>query len=116
MTHEKAMVCIVCPKGCRMSAIVGQNASGLTKIISISGFACNRGKDYAEQEILEPRRILTTTVKTEGAAQKRLAVRSDREIPLDKLRQVVAELRKLRIVPPVSAGVCIAKKDRKSVV
>ena len=60
---EKTITCIECPKGCLITVRLDGS-----KIVGISGFSCPRGKTYAENEVVCPRRILTTTVrKSDGS-------------------------------------------------
>ncbi|HON88782.1 MAG TPA: DUF1667 domain-containing protein [Spirochaetia bacterium] len=103
------LVCIICPKGCRITIEYEISENKSKAIKSISGFSCPKGKFYAEQEILEPLRTLTTTIKTSYKEHARLAVRSDSEIPLAQLIPVIKYLRTIVIKQPISAGTCIVK-------
>jgi CxxC motif-containing protein len=62
----KELTCVVCPAGCRMTAELDESG----KVISVTGNTCPRGKTYAESEITNPVRTLTTTVTITGAADK----------------------------------------------
>ncbi len=109
METLKDLVCIICPKGCRITINYEINENEIKIIQSIVGFSCPKGKTYAEQELLEPRRTLTTTIKTTYKEHKRLAVRSDSEIPLVQLIPIIKHLRSIVIDKPVTAGTCIVK-------
>ena len=50
----KEFICIVCPKGCRLTVDDNGNVSGNT---------CIRGEKYGKQEAIDPKRTLTSTVK-----------------------------------------------------
>ena len=93
---EKLIVCTVCPQGCRI-AVKGEGE----KIESVSGFTCPRGEAYARQEFVCPVRILTGSVRTEGAAEPLLPVRSAERIPRDRIRECMTVLRTVRVKPPV---------------
>ena len=55
---KKEMICIGCPMGCYLTVdYVG------TEINEVSGNRCKVGQQYAEKEISNPERTLTTTVK-----------------------------------------------------
>ena len=56
---EIKLTCIECPLG---SNITIKEEQG--KIEQITGNSCKRGKLYAESEVVCPKRVLTTTVKT----------------------------------------------------
>lgn len=55
---EKRIVCTICPLACKIH--VFQDASGN---IVAEGATCERGENFAKQELIQPKRILTTTVK-----------------------------------------------------
>jgi len=73
------MTCIACPRGCRLT-VEGEGAE-----LSVSGNRCRKGIEYGRQEALEPRRMLTTTVRTTHPEYPRLPVRLSEEVPLERL-------------------------------
>ena len=46
MPEEKELVCVNCPKGCRIIVTMEDK-----KILSIKGYSCENGKQYAEEEM-----------------------------------------------------------------
>ena len=96
---KKDIICTVCPMGCVIT-VEGENG----KIDSISGFTCQRGRTYAENEFISPVRILTSTAKLTGAQSPLVAVRSKTPVPKDKLFDCMAEIRKLTVSAPVKRG------------
>ena len=50
----KELICIMCPKGCRLN---------VDDDLNLTGNGCIRGITYGKQEITDPRRYLTSTVK-----------------------------------------------------
>ena len=58
----KTFTCIVCPRGCELNITLDD----LDKIVDITGNACKRGKEYAQNECTDPKRMLTTTVRIAG--------------------------------------------------
>lgn len=97
-TPVKEMTCIVCPCGCRLSArwVEGE--------VRVSGNLCPRGAQFAREELTHPARSLTTTVRIEGAALPVLPVRTDGEIPKEKLKAAMARLAGVTVTAPVSCG------------
>jgi len=93
---EKTIICTVCPQGCRI-AVAGEGS----RIESVTGFSCPRGKAYAEQEFICPMRILTGSVRTSGAAELLLPVRSADRIPRDRIPECMKVLRTVTVKPPV---------------
>jgi len=95
----KVIRCIVCPTGCAIQAI-GDSKGNVT----FQGYTCKRGLEYAEQEYFEPKRILTTTMRVENGVLPLIPVRTNNPIPKDKLENVLKEIAKKMIKPPIKMG------------
>ena len=80
----KQLTCIECPKGCRINVDLDGE-----KINSITGFQCKKGEAYAKEEVLDPKRILTSSVLTEGLELKMIPVRTNKPIPKSKLMEAL---------------------------
>lgn len=65
---DRFIVCTQCPNGCRIDRI------------SFTGGKCSKGEAYARQEMIDPARILTSTVKIEGT-DRLVSVRTEEAIP-----------------------------------
>ncbi len=98
------MVCVVCPVSCRMS--VDKNEAG---DIFVSGNKCKRGPAYAQKELTNPTRKVSTTVKIDGAVHLRLPVKSDQEVPKALLLDIVKALDEIDVKSPVKMGDVVAK-------
>jgi CxxC motif-containing protein len=73
---EIIITCISCPLGCAIDVKkVGDE-------YEVSGNECKKGKKYAIQEMTNPVRSITSTVKTVFNDFPRLPVKTDREVPL----------------------------------
>jgi CxxC motif-containing protein len=96
-TH--AYLCTGCPLGCRLEvdAVDGD-------VIEVRGFSCKRGERYGRQEHVDPRRPLSTTVWVEGAAIRRVPVRSADALPKAEVVAVAQALRGVRMSAPVRRG------------
>jgi CxxC motif-containing protein len=94
---EKNLVCINCPKGCKMVVIIGSNE------VTVSGQGCKRGSEYAQQEAIKPLRVLTGNMKAEGCG-KPFSVRTDKPIPKDMLLACAFELKRHHPSAPVLMG------------
>lgn len=75
---EKELTCIVCPMGCKLKAIVENGA-----VVSVQGNTCPRGEQYAKNEITNPMRVLTTTVRLNNG--QIASVKTKGEVPKDKM-------------------------------
>ena len=97
MTENK-MVCIVCPKGCRLT-VTGNDGE-----YTVSGHSCARGIEYGKNELLNPLRTLTSTVKISGAAHGRLPVKTSGPIPKAMIMTAVDMLDNIEVCAPVCCG------------
>ena len=97
-------ICLCCPRGCEMHVV-----SEGHKVLSTVGAACSRGINYAEQEIVDPRRFIATTVPIAGALASKMPVKISKPLPKDKLVLAAAEIQKVRLVAPVSIGTVLIK-------
>ncbi len=96
---ERELICISCPMGCRLTVKLEGN-----EVVSVTGNTCPRGEEYARKECTNPERILTSTVKINGAVHRVLPVITDREIPLGKLFEAMEAIRKVEVDAPVKEG------------
>ena len=94
---KKEIICTVCPRGCHIQ-VEGEGE----KILSVEGYACKRGLDYASNEFAHPVRILTTLVKIDGVEGDLLPVRSDKPLPKEKLFDCMAVIRDAKVTLPVN--------------
>lgn len=100
----KQLTCIECPKSCKISV----NLDG-DKINSITGFQCKKGEAYAREEVIDPKRILTSSVLTKGLELRMIPVRTNKPIPKSKLMEAMEEVRRIRLAKSVNVGDVIQK-------
>ena len=93
----KELICIVCPQGCRLR-VDEENA------YAVSGNRCARGEDYGRTELLNPTRVLTSTVELEGSHISRCPVKTDGVIPKAKMFDAMNEVRAAKVTAPVKTG------------
>lgn len=106
MMEKKEMICIVCPVGCHIEVVEDKNnESGYT----VSGATCKRGEIYGVKELSNPTRIVTSTVKINSESTPRLPVRTDREIPKDKIFDCMKIINEIELELPVKIGQIITK-------
>ena len=72
------LTCIVCPMGCRMT--IEKAADGN---FDVSGNTCPRGKEYAINELTNPVRTLTSTVRFSNG--KIAPVKTNLPVPKDMI-------------------------------
>jgi len=90
---KKEMICILCPRGCRISVD--------TENYEVTGNACFRGAQFGPQELLNPERLITTTIKIKGGLYPRLPVRTKNAIPKSKIKECMEIINSISIEAPV---------------
>ncbi len=93
----KEMICIICPRGCRMTV---DEENGYT----VSGNGCARGEVYGVSEAKDPVRIVTSTVPCRGLSEDRCPVKTAGGVPKAKIFEVTAAIKQLRLAKPVRMG------------
>jgi CxxC motif-containing protein len=93
---KKEMICIGCPMGCYLTV----DYDG-TKILDVNGNRCKVGLQYAEKEISNPERILTTSVKVRKGNLPLVSVRSDKPIPKSRIFDAMNLLAKVEVEAPI---------------
>lgn len=101
MATTKNLICILCPRGCHLTA----TKEG--EVVSVQGNFCKRGIDYGTNELTHPMRKVTSTVKIEGALHDRLPVITDHEIPRELVFDVMKELEHVVVKAPIRIGAVI---------
>ena len=89
----KNYICITCPNCCALE----------TDGTQVAGAHCQKGEAFACQEWIEPRRVITTTVRVETEKGTHiLPVKTAAPVPLSRLQAVMKAIKALRLteVPP----------------
>lgn len=120
------MICITCPMGCHLQI---ERLSG--NEIAVTGNRCARGEQYAREEMLSPRRVVTSTCRAkagaavageataEGVARcagegslkagglpgpRRVPLRTRGSFPRERIPELLALIHKLELQLPVKRG------------
>lgn len=99
----KKIICIYCPRGCVLT-VREDPADG----IRVEGNACPKGIDYARQEMTNPVRMLTTTVRTVSAVNPRLPVRLSEEIPKSEIMRYMEKINSITVDHDCRPGDAVA--------
>ena len=97
----KELTCIVCPRGCRLKVDDEMN---------VTGNACPRGKVYAVNELTNPTRTITSSIRVTNRPYTLVSVKTDNPIPKDKMFEVMQEIDKLSIEAPTRVGQVVKEK------
>ena len=91
----KELTCIVCPRGCRLK--VDDN-------MVVTGNSCPRGEKYAINELTNPTRTITSSIRVDNRPYTLVSVKTDKPVPKDKMFDVMKEIDKLSIDAPTRIG------------
>ena len=102
--EKRHFTCVICPIGCEIDVEVKDG-----EIVSMEGNKCTKSEDFVRQELVEPMRTLTTTVRIEGARWPMLPVRTDRPIPKRLFFDVMKEVAGVEMRAPVKVSDVVLK-------
>ena len=91
------LICIGCPRGCHLK-VDEQND------YAVSGNSCPIGAEYGRNELTNPTRVLTSTVRITGAIHSCLPVKSSGPIKKGLLMEAVQALKDVEVTSPVQKG------------
>ena len=98
------MICISCPNGCNLEVEKKDNGE-----IIVTGNKCPRGKTFAEKELTAPTRSLTSTVATIFKTMPVVSVRTDGEIPKERMFDLMKIINSITIDKPLKVGSIVAE-------
>lgn len=93
------LTCIGCPLGCAIHVEIQDG-----EIINVTGNTCKRGEDYARKEVTHPTRIVTSTVSVENGAVPVVSVKTNQDIPKEKVKEIMDCLQQIRVQAPIYTG------------
>lgn len=99
MIEERSVVCIMCPLGCEVKVEVEDG-----EIIGISRYGCEDGREYAEQEVSSPERIVMSVVGCLGGDLPTVSVKTSEPVRKEKIDEVMKCIRDVEVEAPVSVG------------
>lgn len=97
------LVCINCPRGCHLEV---EEVNGEIKV---TGNSCPRGEQYAINELTNPLRTLTTTIRIDSKLYDRLPVITTSPIPKGRVMEAVKALKNVEVKAPVKINDVIVK-------
>lgn len=97
--EERELTCIGCPMGCSLKVEIAHG-----EILAVRGNTCKKGEDYARKEVTNPTRIVTTTVPVRGGKLPQVSVKTQTDIPRDKVMMCMEALKNTVVSAPVKIG------------
>ncbi len=102
-TETMPMTCIICPMGCTMEVTIEDD--GVTRrVTKVTDNTCPRGPAYAERELLNPTRTITTTISVDGGVMPVVPVKTKGEVPKKLQLQCMEVIRRAHVAAPVALG------------
>ena len=101
---DTTITCISCPMGCQLTVKVED-----TYVKNVAGASCSKGKAYAETEITNPVRMVTSTVPVRGSNLKMISVKTQKPIPKGLIFDSLKSLIGVEKQAPVRIGDVVVK-------
>ncbi len=98
MIEKTKILCITCPKGCSLE--VSRDGETIVEIKP----GCKRGHEYVQRELVDPRRMVATTIRIKNAIHSLLPVYTSAPFPKGKIMALQAFLRQIEVEAPVKMG------------
>lgn len=102
--ETRIMNCIMCPLGCEMTVTIEDGA-----VTGVTGNTCPRGPKYVHDEVVAPKRMLTSTVRVNEGLLPLVPVVSKTTLPKERILDCAAALRQVIVDAPVSEGQVIVE-------
>ncbi|MBE5752618.1 MAG: DUF1667 domain-containing protein [Clostridiales bacterium] len=93
----KKLTCIECPIGCDLEVTLENG-----KVLSVTGNSCPRGKLYAENEVVCPKRVVTSSVR--AISGEMVSVKTDNPVPKSEIFEVMKKINAVNCKLPVKIG------------
>ncbi|KAJ49351.1 CxxC motif-containing protein [Clostridium tetanomorphum] len=93
------LTCIGCPMGCALKVELKDS-----KVEKVTGNSCKIGIDYAKKECTNPTRIVTSSVLVEDGEIDMLPVKTQRDIPKNKISSCMKCLKGVVVKAPINIG------------
>ena len=95
--ENKKIVCIECPIGCELEVFLENG-----EVTNVRGNSCPRGKYYAENEVVCPKRVVTSSVRAENGEM--VSVKTDKPVRKTEMFAVMDVIAKTICKLPVKIG------------
>jgi CxxC motif-containing protein len=95
----REFTCLVCPRGCLLEADTEKTGDA-----RVNGAACAKGLAYAVQELDDPRRTFSTSVRVLSGEAPLVPVRLTRPVPRASIGEALSLIHAITLTAPVEAG------------
>lgn len=98
------IICIECPKGCKLRYFKDDKGE-----CQVTGNKCIRGFKYIQEEVVDPRRILTSVVKAQGLVEQMVPVRTNQGISKEQLLPAMEVVKSIVLDKSINCGEILVK-------
>ena len=95
---KRNLTCIICPRGCALTAEICGEA------VTVTGHTCPKGEEYAINECTNPVRTVTACVRVSNRENTMVSVKTENPVPKGKMMDVIAMLHQVHLEAPVKIG------------
>lgn len=110
--NSNAVTCILCPLGCLIQVSWEKETlpnTNKSQELFLTGYGCEKGRKYALEEYIDPKRTVTTSVKISGSHFPLLPVRTDVPVSKRDIPKVMEAVKKYTCTAPISIGAILMK-------
>jgi len=100
----KELICINCPMGCHLTVDDSDKEN-----IKVTGNTCKRGEIYGINEILHPKRMVTSSVYVLNGKENVLSVKTKEAISKELIFECLKVLKQTKVEAPINIGDVIIK-------
>ncbi|ASJ15619.1 molybdopterin oxidoreductase [Thermococcus chitonophagus] len=111
MSKVYRFTCIVCPLSCTIEVEVENG-----EVKNVKGYTCPRGKEWAIEEVTNPKRIVMSVIPVEGGRLPTVSVKTEKPVPKDKIPELMKFLAGIKVKAPVRVGDVIAEFEGVKIV
>ena len=97
--ETRELTCIGCPMGCMLTVTMDKG-----EVTEVKGNTCPKGDIYARKEVVNPTRIVTSTVKITGGDKERVSCKTESDIPKARIFDVMKDIDAAVVAAPANIG------------
>ena len=95
---ERNLTCILCPRGCSLTVTVDMDN------VFVVGNSCPRGRYYGEEEVVSPKRTVTSVVRVSNREDVMDSVKTETSVARSDIFTVMEAIRNASVTAPVKVG------------
>ena len=100
---RKTLTCIICPNGCPLEVVSDGNG------FSVTGNLCARGEEYAKEEMCNPMRTISSSIRLLNGDMEIVSVRLSKPVPKAMIFPIMEVIRSAFTEAPVHIGDVLIK-------